>query len=74
MTHVKKSMAPTISVHGTEDELVNYQQSVIYEKAMREAGVDCQFITIPGGKHGGPEFRQPEVLKPVEEFFAKYLK
>ncbi len=74
MTYVKKDMAPTIIVHGDDDELVPYKQSVIYDKALKEAGVDCQFITVKGGKHGGPDYMQPQVLKPIEAFFAKYLK
>ena len=74
MNYVKKDVAPIIIVHGDEDELVSYQQSVIYDKALREAGADCQFITIKGGKHGGEEFMQPQVLKPIEDFFAKHLK
>lgn len=74
MFYVKKDMAPTIIVHGDDDELVPYEQSVIYDKALREAGVDCQFITIKGGKHGGAPFLQPDILKQIEDFFAKYLK
>ena len=74
MHYVKKDVVPIIIVHGDEDDTVAYEQSVIYDKALREAGADCQFITIKGGKHGGLEFMHPQILKQIEEFFAKHLK
>ncbi len=74
MSYVKKDVVPIIILHGDEDELVPYEQSVMYDKALREAGANCLFITVKGGTHGGPEFEQPENMKPIEDFFDKHLK
>ena len=74
MNYVKKDVAPILILHGDADELVPFEQSVIYDKALREAGADCRFIVIPGGKHGSIEFLHPNLLNQVEDFFAKHLK
>jgi hypothetical protein len=46
---------------------------VQYEKALKDAGVDCEFITVPGAKHAADGFFTPEVTTRVEAFFVKYL-
>ncbi len=74
LNHIKKGTAPTIIVHGDEDPLVPYDQSVIYEKALKDGGIDCEFITVPGGKHDKSTAYTPEVLEKIEAFYAKYLK
>jgi acetyl esterase/lipase len=48
---------PTLLVHGDADELVNISHSQRMYEALRAAGVESEFITIPGGDHG---FRNPD--------------
>lgn len=48
---------PTLLVHGDADELVNISHSQRMYEALQGAGVESEFITIPGGDHG---FRNPE--------------
>jgi alpha-L-fucosidase 2 len=31
---------------------VSWEQSVLFQEAMKKAGVPCEFITIEGGGHG----------------------
>lgn len=46
---------PTLLVHGDADELVNIRNSQIMYQALQDAGVESQFVTIPGGTHGFPD-------------------
>jgi acetyl esterase/lipase len=48
----RKGLPPVKSVHGTEDPVVPYEQSVRLTRTLREFGVDAELISIPGGKHG----------------------
>jgi acetyl esterase/lipase len=72
MTYVSKNAPPFLIVHGDKDPLVPYDQSVRFEKALKEAGVEVSFYTVKGGGHGG--FRDPAVDERVAEFFDKRLK
>jgi hypothetical protein len=40
--------------------------------ALKKAGVECYFVTVDGGGHGG--FRNPEVEKRERQFFDKHLR
>lgn len=52
ITHVSKDDAPILIGHGTEDELVAYQQSVDFHAKLKKAGVDSTLITVKGAGHG----------------------
>ncbi|WP_342433540.1 alpha/beta hydrolase [Neobacillus sp. FSL H8-0543] len=51
LKHVDESFPPTLLLHGTEDEDVPYQQSVLMAEKLASAGVPSKLITIPEGKH-----------------------
>ena len=46
--------APHIHFHGTDDPLVPFNQSEIYHKALKKAGVQSILITSKGGGHNMP--------------------
>lgn len=50
--YVDKNDPPFFIIHGTEDPLVDYSESVNLEAALREKGVPVWFQTIEGGGHG----------------------
>ncbi len=50
--HVHSGLPPFLLVHGTEDKLVAYDQSLKFQSALREAGVSCDLITVADGGHG----------------------
>lgn len=52
VSYVSKGDAPTMIVHGTNDLLVPYQQSVDFEAALKKAGVEVKLHTVKGGGHG----------------------
>ncbi|HMV81664.1 MAG TPA: alpha/beta hydrolase [Blastocatellia bacterium] len=51
-TYIKKGLPPFLLIHGTKDEQVNYQQSVVMQQRMKQAGNVCDLITVEGGPHG----------------------
>ncbi len=69
VTHIKKTSPPVFIVHGNADPIVPYEQSVILQKKLNEAGVYNEFITVDGGKHGGfdPD-KKAEINKALFEF------
>lgn len=50
---VRKDLPPVFTVHGDKDQLVPYTHAVRLHEALSKAGVPNEFITIPGGNHGG---------------------
>jgi acetyl esterase/lipase len=72
ITHVSKDDPPMLCIHGTDDQLVPYNQSVILDQALRKAGCNSTLITVKEGGHGG--FNSPEIDKRLVAFFARHLR
>ncbi|MBE87211.1 MAG: carboxylesterase [Verrucomicrobiales bacterium] len=53
IAYVDKADAPFLIMHGTEDMLVPYNQSVLLDKALKSVGVPSVFLTVKGGGHHG---------------------
>lgn len=49
---VRKGLPPIITIHGTVDKLVPYDQAVRLHKALDQAGVTNQLFTVQGAGHG----------------------
>lgn len=43
--------APTLLVHGDQDEIIPFQQAQAMDAALRTAGVPVKLLRIPAGKH-----------------------
>lgn len=72
LTYVRKGLPPILTIHGDADPTVPYQHALRLQKALTEAGVTNQLVTIPGGKHGG--FTQAERLRifsSIKDFLTK---
>lgn len=69
---VSKDDPPFLIVHGTNDPLVPYQQSVSFRDALQKSGVPVALITVDNGGHGG--FRNPEIERRVDAFFDAHLR
>ncbi|WP_417290321.1 alpha/beta hydrolase fold domain-containing protein [Corallibacter sp.] len=50
--YVTKNSPPVIIVHGDEDPIVPYEQSVALFDRLLKSGVKADFLTIKGGQHG----------------------
>lgn len=74
VNYVSKDAAPFLIMHGDADPTVPYEQSVTFAEALKEAGAEVTFVTIPGGGHGGKGFETAENLKKVQEFLDRHLK
>ncbi len=52
LTYVRAGLPPILTVHGDQDPVVPYEQSVRLHKALTAAGVPNELVTIEGGGHG----------------------
>jgi alpha-L-fucosidase 2 len=76
LLHVKRGLPPFLLVHGTADASVPYEQSVIWQKRVRELGGTCDLITIKDGVHGmiGWDAVAPDYKQQVVAWLQKTLK
>jgi acetyl esterase/lipase len=65
LTYVRAGLPPIISIQGDADPTVPYSQNVRLHQALDQAGVRNEFVTVPGGKHGG--FSDAEMAKAYAE-------
>lgn len=70
LTYVRPGLPPIITIHGDHDETVPYSQAVRLKKALDQAGVKNELVTIPGGGHGG--FSDEQTLRAFREVW-KFL-
>lgn len=52
MTYVRNGLPPILTIHGDADPTVPYEQSVRLHKALTDARVPNELMTMQGGKHG----------------------
>ena len=75
ITYVRAGLPPILTIHGDADPTVPYPQSVRLHKALTEAKVPNELMTIPGGKHGTAccTFSQREAAyAKIREFLVRY--
>ncbi len=58
LTYVKPGLPPFIILQGSADKTVPAPQSLAFQKKLKEAGVDCDFIMIPEGQHRIADWNQ----------------
>ena len=61
---------PVLTVHGTADRTVPYDQAVRLDAALRAAGVPSYCVRVEGAGHGGFGTAADDR---VAAFFARYL-
>jgi alpha-L-fucosidase 2 len=59
ITWVHGQAPPFLLIHGTEDPVVPYGQSVEMCKALRGVGAECELVAVPWGGHGMRRWRDP---------------
>ena len=59
---------PFMILHGTEDDMVNPEQSDRLARALEENGVPCTYVVLQGAHHGDDAFYQAEVKERVVRF------
>jgi acetyl esterase/lipase len=75
LSYVRTGLPPVLTIHGDADPTVPYTQSVRLHKALSDAGVANELMTMPGGKHGfdccTPAQRTNAYVK-IREFLARH--
>lgn len=71
ITYVTADAPPFLIVHGNQDPLVPYPQSVLLHRALVEAGVPVIFYTVEGGGHGN--FDDPRVMEQTLAFLQQHV-
>lgn len=70
--YLRADLPPIVSVHGDQDNVVPYAQSVRLHKELDRLGVPNRLITVPGAGHSSHGAAQREVIyKALREFFAE---
>lgn len=66
--------APILLVHGDQDRVVSYEESVAMERALREAGKSVEFLTLRGeGHRNWSDVSNMLWLTALERFLDKHL-
>lgn len=72
VTHVSSGDPPVLTVHGTRDPVVPFDQGKRFDKALRAAGVETYLVPVEGAGHGN--FRGETVNERLSDFFEKFLR
>lgn len=70
---IDKSDPPTIIVHGTEDKLVSYSNSVVLAEKLKANNVKHELITIEGAGHT-PVKQMDDFEKKIADFLYEIIK
>jgi acetyl esterase/lipase len=81
ITHVGPASPPTLLLHGDSDDVVAFEQSVMMEKALREAKAPVRLVRVSGGEHGPafgppgkPHPQLPEIFTEMVTWLDRHLK
>lgn len=72
ITYASPAAPPFLIVHGDQDPLVPFHQSILLAEALRKAGVPVQLYPVAGAGHGG--FTDPQVDTLTRAFLARHLR
>jgi acetyl esterase/lipase len=70
LTYVRSGLPPIITIHGTNDSLVPYQEAVRLHEALDRVGAPNELVTIPGGVHGSQFWSREDNWKAQTAIFA----
>jgi dipeptidyl aminopeptidase/acylaminoacyl peptidase len=70
---VTPDAAPTLCIHGSEDQYVNHEQAVWMVDRLKACDVEAELLTIPGAKHGFGGKDAATAEQAMFAFFAKHL-
>lgn len=71
--YVNENSPPILIVHGTNDPLVPYQQSIILYDKLNKNGIKTEMIPVEGGNHGKFSKEERSMIKEKIWIFLKEL-
>ncbi|MBX7207307.1 MAG: alpha/beta hydrolase [Verrucomicrobiaceae bacterium] len=75
INYCDKHDPPMLLIHGTADEVVDHSQSATFAAKLKAAGVEHEFVSIPGAPHSFDLHpAQRDIRDLVLGFFDKHLK
>lgn len=72
INHITSDDPPFLLMHGDIDKLVPVNQSILFDKKLKEAGVESELIILKDAKHSF--FKEEKELNKVVDFFKSTLK
>ena len=75
LTYLGTGLPPFLVQHGSDDDLVPVEQSMLLVRALRKVlpETDVRFDVIHGSLHGGPAFETEENMARVFAFLSAAL-
>jgi acetyl esterase/lipase len=73
LTYISKDDPPFLIIHGDKDEVIPYNQSVLFNEALNRAGIDTTYILVKGKGHSHKDIWDMEQER-IKSFFDKHLK
>ena len=71
LTYVHAGAPPFMTVHGTKDMRVNFNNATRLQEALTKAGSPTILVPVTDGGHG---FNSPDANKRVQQFFDMHLR
>lgn len=71
MTYVRRGLPPILTLHGDADQTVPYEHGVKLTRALNDAGVRTEMISVPQGRHGFPKEKMDELYKDIFAFLQR---
>ncbi|AEE46949.1 alpha/beta hydrolase [Cellulomonas fimi] len=76
-THVRPvaehPLPPMLVVHGSDDEVVPFEQSVLLAESLLAAGQPVELVRLEGAGHGAGAFFGDAVMDVVDRFLRRHL-
>lgn len=69
---VRSGVCPVLSIHGTSDALVPFEQTSRLTARLRDAGIETSEIVVADGGHGFPESRLDAIYQQIFEFLKQH--
>lgn len=71
--HVTQDDAPTLLIHGDQDDLVPLSNSETMHEALDQAGVSNRLVVIEGAGHGFNDAQRKKMFAELSQWFDRYL-
>jgi dipeptidyl aminopeptidase/acylaminoacyl peptidase len=71
ISYIQKNCPPFLIIHGDHDTIVPPAQSIELNNRLKEEGIDCTLMLLPGIEHN---VYSVDIEKKIVEFFDRTMK